>query len=106
LSNSGRHFIRDPFWIPSHRVRTTFEEAYLHNQKEECDVVVRLKIVNIDRDRMPIRVVQSKGKKERYAKLSVKFLVMVNESKRFSKALLISKSGYYTPSENNRNRTY
>jgi hypothetical protein len=45
------------FWIPSHRVRTTFEEAYLHSQKEEYDVVARLKIANIDRDQMPIRVV-------------------------------------------------
>jgi hypothetical protein len=28
---------------------------------------------------MPVRVVQSKGKKERYAKLSVKFLVVMDE---------------------------
>jgi hypothetical protein len=55
--NSGRHFLLDPFWIPSHLVRTTFDEVYLHNQKEQCDVIVRLKTANIDRDRMPIKVV-------------------------------------------------
>ncbi len=41
--------------------------------------IVRLKIADIDRDRMQIRVVQSKGKKDRYAKLSVKFLVVMDE---------------------------
>jgi len=41
--------------------------------------IIRLKINDIDRDRMQIRVVQSKGKKDRYAKLSVKFLVVMEE---------------------------
>lgn len=41
--------------------------------------IIRLKINDIDRDRMQIRVVQSKGKKDRYAKLSVKFLVVMDE---------------------------
>jgi len=37
--------------------------------------ILRLKMVDIDRDRMQINVVQSKGKKDRYTKLSPKFLV-------------------------------
>jgi integrase/recombinase XerD len=41
--------------------------------------IVRLKLVDIDRERMQIRVVQSKGKKDRYAKLSVKFLKVYDE---------------------------
>ena len=41
--------------------------------------IIRLKINDIDRDRMQIRVVQSKGKKDRYTKLSVKFLTVMNE---------------------------
>jgi len=40
--------------------------------------IVRLKINDIDRERMQIRVVQSKGKKDRYTKLSDKFLPMLD----------------------------
>lgn len=41
--------------------------------------IIRLKINDIDRDRMQIRVIQSKGKKDRYTKLSVKFLAVMDE---------------------------
>jgi site-specific recombinase XerD len=41
--------------------------------------IVRLKIKDIDRERMQIRVVQSKGKKDRNTKLSVKFLLVLDE---------------------------
>jgi len=41
--------------------------------------IVRLKIQDIDRERMQIRVEQSKGKKDRYAKLSAKFLVVLDQ---------------------------
>jgi site-specific recombinase XerD len=37
--------------------------------------VIKLKISDIDRERMQIRVEQAKGKKDRYAKLSAKFLL-------------------------------
>jgi len=40
--------------------------------------IVRLKINDIDRDRMQIRVTQSKGKKDRYTKLSIKFLPVLD----------------------------
>ena len=40
--------------------------------------IVRLKINDIDRERMQIRVVQSKGKKDRYTKLSDKFLPVLD----------------------------
>jgi hypothetical protein len=53
-----------------------------------------LKIAYIDPDRTPAWVAHSKGKKDRYAKLSVKFLVLMDESKLFSKALPISQSDY------------
>jgi site-specific recombinase XerD len=36
--------------------------------------LVNIKLTDIDRDRMQIRVTQSKGKKDRYTKLSNKFL--------------------------------
>jgi len=41
--------------------------------------IVRLKLVDIDRVRMQIRVEQSKGKKDRYAKLSSRFLVIFDQ---------------------------
>jgi len=41
--------------------------------------ILRLKLVDIDRERMQIRVVQSKGKKDRYAKLSFRFLRVLDE---------------------------
>ena len=41
--------------------------------------IVRLKIPDIDRERMQIRIEQSKGKKDRYAKLSTKFLIILDE---------------------------
>jgi len=41
--------------------------------------IVRLRMVDIDRERMQIRVEQSKGKKDRYAKLAVKFLKVYDE---------------------------
>jgi len=41
--------------------------------------IVRLKKVDIDRERMQIRVEQSKGKKDRYAKLATKFLKIYDE---------------------------
>jgi site-specific recombinase XerD len=41
--------------------------------------IVRLKLVNIDRERMQIRIEQSKGKKDRYTKLSVKFLAILDQ---------------------------
>lgn len=41
--------------------------------------IIRLKLVDIDRERMQIKVVQSKGKKDRYAKLSSKFLLILDE---------------------------
>ena len=41
--------------------------------------IIRLKINDIDRDRMQIRIVQSKGKKDRYTKLSVKFLPVMDK---------------------------
>jgi len=41
--------------------------------------IVRLRILDIDRERMQIRVEQSKGKKDRYAKLSTKFLVTLDQ---------------------------
>ena len=41
--------------------------------------IVRLKLVDFDRERMQIRVVQSKGKKDRYAKLSTRFLAVLDE---------------------------
>ena len=37
--------------------------------------IVRLKLVDLDRQRMQIRVAQGKGRKDRYTKLSVKFLI-------------------------------
>ena len=40
--------------------------------------IVRLKLVDFDRERMQIRVVQSKGKKDRYAKLSTRFLAVLD----------------------------
>jgi len=40
--------------------------------------IVRLRINDIDSDRMQIRVAQSKGKKDRYTKLSVKFLPVLD----------------------------
>ena len=40
--------------------------------------IVRLKTNDIDRERMQIRVVQSKGKKDRYTKLSDKFLPVLD----------------------------
>jgi len=41
--------------------------------------IIRLRINDIDRDRMQIRVVQSKGKKDRYTKLSNKFLAIMDQ---------------------------
>ena len=41
--------------------------------------VVRLKLIDIDRERMQIRIVQGKGKKERYTKLSEKYLKIFDE---------------------------
>lgn len=41
--------------------------------------IIRLRIVDIDRERKQIRVAQSKGKKDRYAKLSTKFLVILDQ---------------------------
>lgn len=41
--------------------------------------IIRLKIKDIDRERMQIRVVQSKGKKDRYTKLSLRFLQILDE---------------------------
>ncbi len=41
--------------------------------------LVRLKLNDIDRERMQIRVEQSKGKKDRYTKLSQKFLEVFDE---------------------------
>lgn len=41
--------------------------------------IIRLKISDIDRERMQIRVVQSKGKKDRYTKLSIKFLIVLDQ---------------------------
>jgi integrase/recombinase XerD len=41
--------------------------------------IVRLRLLDIDRDRMQIRVEQSKGKKDRYAKLSSRFLVIFDQ---------------------------
>lgn len=40
--------------------------------------IVRLRMSDIDRERMQIRVEQSKGKKDRYAKLSVKFTAVLD----------------------------
>ncbi len=40
--------------------------------------IVRLRLVDIDRERMQIRVEQSKGKKDRYTKLAVKFLAILD----------------------------
>jgi integrase/recombinase XerD len=40
--------------------------------------IIRLRISDIDRERMQIRVEQSKGKKDRYAKLSTKFLAALD----------------------------
>lgn len=41
--------------------------------------IVRLRLVDIDRERMQIRVEQGKGKKDRYAKLSSRFLVIFDQ---------------------------
>lgn len=41
--------------------------------------IVRLRLLDIDRNRMQIRVVQGKGKKDRYTKLSTKFLAVFDE---------------------------
>ena len=41
--------------------------------------LVRLKLTDIDRERMQIRVEQSKGQKDRYTKLSEKFLVVFDQ---------------------------
>jgi len=41
--------------------------------------IVRLKIKDIDRDRMQIRIEQSKGKNDRYTKLSMKFLSLFDK---------------------------
>ena len=41
--------------------------------------ILRLRLVDIDRERMQIRVVQSKGRKDRYAKLSAKFTKVLDQ---------------------------
>lgn len=41
--------------------------------------IIRLKLTDIDRQRMQIRIEQSKGKKDRYTKLSAKFLNTLDE---------------------------
>jgi integrase/recombinase XerD len=41
--------------------------------------IIRLRIADIDYERKQIRIVQSKGKKDRYAKLSMKFIVILDE---------------------------
>lgn len=41
--------------------------------------ILRLKLKDIDRERMQIRVEQSKGKKDRYTKLSGRFLVLFDQ---------------------------
>jgi len=41
--------------------------------------IVRLRLADIDRERMQIRVKQSKGKKDRYAKLSSRFLIIFDQ---------------------------
>ncbi len=41
--------------------------------------IVRMRLVDIDRERMQIRVEQSKGKKDRYTKLAFKFLKVLDE---------------------------
>jgi len=41
--------------------------------------ILRLKLVDIDRERMQIRVEQGKGKKDRYTKLSGRFLVIYDQ---------------------------
>lgn len=65
--------------------------AHVKNIKHKCILmlaysaglrlgeIVRLRLADIDRERMQIRVVQSKGKKDRYAKLAVKFLKVYDE---------------------------
>lgn len=41
--------------------------------------ILRLRLADIDRERMQIRVEQSKGKKDRYTKLSSRFLVIYDQ---------------------------
>lgn len=41
--------------------------------------IVRLKIKDIDKDRMQIRIEQSKGKNDRYTKLSIRFLAVLDK---------------------------
>lgn len=41
--------------------------------------IIRLRLPDIDRERKQIRIVQSKGKKDRYAKLSVKFTLVLDQ---------------------------
>jgi site-specific recombinase XerD len=41
--------------------------------------ILRLRLVDIDRERMQIRVEQSKGKKDRYTKLSSRFLMIYDQ---------------------------
>ncbi len=41
--------------------------------------IIRLKLKDLDRERMQIRIEQSKGKKDRYTKLSERFLVVLDK---------------------------
>ncbi len=41
--------------------------------------IVRMRLTDIDRERMQLRVEQSKGKKDRYTKLAVKFVKVLDE---------------------------
>ncbi|MFH2142563.1 MAG: tyrosine-type recombinase/integrase [Bacteroidota bacterium] len=63
--------------------------------------ILRLRIIDIDRERMQIRVEQSKGKKDRYTKLSEKFIVVLDEyiEEYHPKDLLIegATGGNYSP---------
>ena len=47
--------------------------------------IINVKLADIDSVRMQIRVVQAKGKKDRYTLLAVKFLKHTGNNERFAK---------------------
>lgn len=63
--------------------------------------IIRLKWTDIDRNRMQIKIVQSKGKKDRYARLSAKLLKILEAYYRKDKPKAYvfegAKGGEYAP---------
>ena len=72
---SAEEVVRFLAAVPSLKNRTALMTAYAAGLR--VSEVVRLRIANIDSDRMLIRVEQGKGRRDRYVMLSAQLLIML-----------------------------